>query len=409
MNVLFLTLYHIDSLQNHGIYEDLLREFIKQGHHVYVVSPIERRFQKETTLHTEGTAHILELKTGNIQKTNILEKGISTVLIERQFIAAIKRYFPDTAFDLIVYSTPPITLAGVVRYIKQRDHAETYLLLKDIFPQNAVDIGLMSTTGIKRLLYRYFRNKETRLYAVSDHIGCMSPANAAYLLEHNPQIDPAAVEVCPNCIEPFDMSLSDDEKTAMREKYGLPTDKTVFVYGGNLGKPQGIPFLIDCLKAHAAHDDAFFFLVGDGTEYAKLQAFIDREHPANVKLMNRLPKADYDRMIAACDVGLIFLDHRFTIPNFPSRLLTYMQAGLPVFAVTDPHSDIGNVITEGEFGWWCESNNAAAVSEQLCRIVHADRTVYGQNARQYLNRFYHVRDVYANCFLPLQERMNHEQ
>ena len=78
-------------------------------------------------------------------------------------------------------------------------------------------------------------------------------------------------------------------------------------------------------------------------------------NPKNMRLMKRLPKNDFDRMIAACDVGMIFLDHQFTIPNFPSRLLAYMQAGLPVLACTDTNSDIGKVITEGYFGWWCVS------------------------------------------------------
>ena len=72
--------------------------------------------------------------------------------------------------------------------------------------------------------------------------------------------------------------------------------------------------------------------------------------------MRKLPKEDYDKMVGACDVGLIFLDHRFTIPNFPSRLLSYMQARVPVLAVTDPNTDIGKVIVDGGFGCWCESN-----------------------------------------------------
>ena len=56
----------------------------------------------------------------------------------------------------------------------------------------------------------------------------------------------------------------------------------------------------------------------------------------------------------SCDVGLIFLDKRFTIPNFPSRLLSYMQASMPVLAATDVNTDIGKVIEEGESDIGCE-------------------------------------------------------
>ena len=177
MNVLFLTLVAISSLEERDIYTDLLREFTRNGHAVYVISPVERRHRQKTHMIREKNATILRLRTGNVQKTNLLEKGVSTVLMEPLFKGAIRRYFSDVKFDLVLYSTPPITLVGAVDYIKRRDGARTYLLLKDIFPQNAVDMGMMQTTGLKGLIYGHFRQQEKRLYALSDRIGCMSQAN----------------------------------------------------------------------------------------------------------------------------------------------------------------------------------------------------------------------------------------
>jgi len=392
MNILFLTLLDFSSFSEHNIYCDLLREFIKNGHNVYCISPTEKRFGNNT--HFEENGHLLKLRIGNTQKTNIFEKGISTLLIEPQFTGAIKKFFANTKFDLILYSTPPITLTSSVEYVKRRDGAKTYLMLKDIFPQNAVDLGMMKITGLKGLLYRYFRRKEKKMYAISDRIGCMSQANVDYVLKHNPEINPEIVEICPNSIEVQDMHLTDDEKTEMRQKYGIPTERKVFVYGGNLGKPQGIPFIIECLRAEKDNDKAFFLIVGDGTEYGKLEAFVNEEKQANVMLMKQLPKEDYDKMIAACDVGMIFLDHRFTIPNFPSRLLSYMQAGLPVLACTDPNTDIGNVITEGGFGWWCESDEVRKFTKAIDIIIDSDCSKMGKRGMKYLSDNYSVENAY---------------
>lgn len=395
MNVLFLTLLSFDSLQERNIYTDLLREFVKNGHQVYAISPTEKRQNQETHLIKEENATILRLQIGNTQKTNIIEKGISTVLIEPTFKKAIRKYFSDVKFDLVLYSTPPITLVSAIEYVKKRDNAKTYLMLKDIFPQNAVDIGMMSTTGVKGLLYKHFRKQEKKLYKISDRIGCMSQANAEYVIKHNPEVDPKIVEVCPNSIEVQDMSITSEVRVALRDKYGIPQDKRVFVYGGNLGKPQGIPFIIECLKKLNGHPDAYFLIVGDGTEFGKLQAFFDDAKPENMKLLKRLPKEDYDRMVAACDVGLIFLDHRFTIPNFPSRLLAYMQAGLPVLAATDPNTDIGKVIVEGGFGWWCESNDVYGFCECLsasCNDKYKDLVI---NEKNYLLTNYTTERAYA--------------
>ncbi|MBQ0026247.1 MAG: glycosyltransferase family 4 protein [Lachnospiraceae bacterium] len=367
MNVLFLSLSKIKDIDEHGIYSDLMREFAKNEHEVFIVSPTEKRDGENTILIEPKSSdwhknvHILQLKTGNITSTrNLIEKGISTLVIEWQITNGIKKYFPEVKFDLVLYATPPITLVKPIKYIKKRDGAKSYLMLKDIFPQNAVDLGMMSTTGAKGFIYKYFRKKEKKLYAISDMIGCMSPANVKYVLDHNPEIPKEKVEVCPNAIEVQDMSITEDERISLRNKYSIPLDKKVFVYGGNLGKPQGIPFVIECLKKCSDIKEAFFLIVGSGTEYRLLSRYVEIEKPAHVKLMQSLPKGDYDRLVAACDVGMIFLDYRFTIPNFPSRLLAYMQAGLPVLACTDPNTDIGKVITEGEFGWWCESKDVEA-------------------------------------------------
>lgn len=396
MRLLFISLLDFYSFNESNIYTDLLREFIMNGHDIYCISPVERRTGIRT--HFEEQGHLLKLKIGNIQKTNIIEKGISTLLIESQFIRAIKKYFKNIKFDLVIYATPPITFASVIKYIKKRDGARSYLLLKDIFPQNAVDIGMMSQNGVQGILYRYFRHKEKKLYAISDRIGCMSQANVDYVLKHNPELDADKVEICPNSIEIRDVSITVSQRMEIRKKYGIPHDKTVFVYGGNLGKPQGIPFIIECLKTQKNNSDAYFLIVGDGTEYGKLEAYLNEEKPNNMKLLQRLPKEDYDRMVAACDVGLIFLDHRFTIPNFPSRLLSYMQAGLPVIACTDPNTDIGTTIVDGGFGWWCESNDSKTFLALVNKVQNKNIFEYKENAWRYLNRFYGVREVYLKCF-----------
>jgi len=394
MNILFLTLVQFESLQERNIYTDLLREFTKHGHLVYAISPVEKRQNQLTHLIQEENATILRLQIGNTQKTNIIEKGISTIMIEPTFKKAIREYFSDVTFDLVLYSTPPITLVSAIEYVKNRDGAKTYLLLKDIFPQNAVDIGLMSTSGLKGLLYKHFRSQEKKLYQVSDRIGCMSRANVMYVVNHNPEVDPTTVEVCPNCADPVDMSVDTETREEIRQKYGIPLDKKVFVYGGNLGKPQDIPFVIECLKSCRDIDEAFFLIVGDGTEYHLLEEFVNQSGQSNLKVMKRLPKEDYETMVGACDVGLIFLDHRFTIPNFPSRLLSYMQAKIPVLAVTDTNTDIGKVIMEGGFGWWCEGDDAETFRQAIQTILVAGTEEMGDRAFQYLKEHYNVEDAY---------------
>ena len=394
MNILFLAISSINSFKAHNIYSDLLCEFIKDGHTVYAVTAAQKRTGIETRHIVEDGSHMLRVMTGNLTECSMIEKGMSMLRIGSQFKKAINGYFPGVKFDLILYATPPITLVGVVKSIKKRDKAKTYLLLKDIFPQNAVDIGMMSQKGVKGLIYRYFRKKEKRLYAISDAIGCMSPANVSYVLRHNPEVSAGKTEVCPNSKDIYDVFLSEEEKTEIRRKYELPIDRKIFLYGGNLGKPQSIPFIIDCIRL-CKNKNALFLIVGSGTDSSKIRSFIADEHPDNLIMIDKLPREDFEKLSFACSVGLIFLDHRFTIPNFPSRLLSYLQAKLPVAAFTDANTDLGKIIEEGRFGWFAESDNAERAAKLLDTIADMnDLDTYGENGYRYMCNNYDSADAY---------------
>lgn len=396
MNILFLSLEIFESINDSNIYTDILREFIRNGHKVYSISPTERRYGKKSHIIQEKNSKLLRLKIGNIQKTNLIEKGISTLLIEQQYINAIKKYFNGIKFELILYATPPITFYRVIKYIKNRDNAFAYLMLKDIFPQNAIDLGILKKQGISSVLYKYFRAKEIKLYKQSDKIGCMSQANVNYILKHNSYINPSIVEICPNCIEVTDNYKSANRTTRIkiRYKYDIPQDKIVFIYGGNLGKPQGIDFLIKCLETQSENSNIFFWIIGEGTEYYKIENYINQSKQENVKLMKSVSKKEYDIILNACDVGMIFLDHKFTIPNFPSRMLSYMQASLPILSCTDYNTDIGRIIVNGNFGWWCESTDIKKFKELIDEISKDNLTFKGTNAMIYLKNNYTEKIVY---------------
>lgn len=389
MNVLFLTLAYPEGKDGHNIYTDLMQEFKDRGNNVFVVCQRERRYSKPTEIKIENGINVLRVRTGNITKTNIIEKGLSTLLLENHFSKAIKNYLEHMSFDLLLYSTPPITFEHVIRSIKKQNNCISYLLLKDIFPQNAVDIGMMKKGS---LIWSYFRKKEKRLYEISDYIGCMSKANVGYLLEHNKEIENSKVEECPNSIRPAQLPELSKKYLDIREKYGLPSDAVIFNYGGNLGRPQGIGFLLNVLEIIKERVDIFFLIVGSGTEFERINQYIKSSKQCNVKLINSLPKADYDNLLTASDVGLIFLDLRFTIPNFPSRLTAYMESAKPILAATDVTSDVKDVLSEADCGLWAKSGNLDDFIGLIDKLANDNklRCQMGLNGRKYLEKYYTV-------------------
>ena len=228
-----------------------------------------------------------------------------------------------------------------------------------------------------------FRSKEEKLYELSDFIGCMSPANCEYVLKHNPAIDTAKVEICPNSVEFRERLKGDRKESELLKELNIPASKRIFIYGGNWGKPQGIDFLLKVIKENDKRDDSYFVIVGSGTEYMRVKSWFDTHFPQNACLLAALPKAKYDELVSLCDVGLIFLDRRFTIPNFPSRLLSYLECSMPVLMATDVNTDIGRIAEEGGFGLWTENGNIDTFMEMIEFMVEDDKRMKEMGERGY--------------------------
>jgi glycosyltransferase involved in cell wall biosynthesis len=387
VNILFITSAKIHSINDRAIYPDLLRKFRNEGHHVFILTPTERRFKKKTNLTEEDGCKILSIWTPNLQKTNLFEKTISTLSIEYLFTKAYNKFFQEQKFDLILYSTPPITFTNLIKYIKSKTDAKTYLLLKDIFPQNAVDLKMFNQQS---LIYKYFRNKERELYRISDHIGCMSEQNKKYVLKNNPDLAKTKVEVNPNSI--FLSFEKEESKSKPKICDFLPKDKVIFVYGGNLGRPQGLDFLLKVIESTEIYSNVFFLIVGSGTESQRISNWFKKNKPINALLIDYLPQEEYDVLLEFCHVGLVFLNPDFTIPNYPSRILSYMNKRLPILFAVDKNTDVGKDAEIGNYGYNCVNGDLSTFKKYI-HLLSNDvelRNKMGNNAYNRLKKDFNV-------------------
>jgi glycosyltransferase involved in cell wall biosynthesis len=392
MKILFLSVSSaISNINNRGIYPDLLRFFSNEGHDVFIVCPFERRIKKNTMLFSNNNIQILGVRTLNFTKTNLFEKVISYLLIQKLFEKAIEKYFCNVKFDLILYATPPITFISLVRKLKIKNSAKTYLLLKDIFPQNAVDLGMFTDNSF---VYKYFRSLELQLYNVSDVIGCMSQANVNYLLKHNRLNSSKIISICPNAIEIVDRFTVNREE--ILKKYHIPETSTVFIFGGNIGVPQSVEILIYLFQYFKNRSDCFFVVAGNGSKARLIERWIKANNPLNILFLSMLERKEYDELESCCDVGIITLDKRFTIPNFPSRLLSYLECKIPILLSTDLSTDIGIIAENNGFGKWSSSSDLEKLIDNALFFIENNKTKkeMGQKGYSYLHSNYTVSKAY---------------
>ena len=392
MKVLFLSFIEIKSLEQGSIFTDLISEFAVNNDEITVACPTQSF--ETSKIELEHGVKLIRIKNGQIQKTGRIKKVINMMLLDRRVIKAVKKLEKGVKFDLIINMASSLSFYKPTKYFKKRDNARVYLLMKDIFPQNAIDIGVMKKSGPWRIIYNYFRRKEKKTYKLFDTVGCMSQKNMNYLIEHNPEFSKDKFEICPNAIRPIIKDFSEEKIKEFRDKYGIPLDKKVFVYGGNLGKPQGIPFILEALKVAKDIDKAFFVIVGDGTEFNAIKMAKEEDNIDNLLLINRLPREEYNDLAYCCDVGLVFLDFRFTIPNFPSRILSYMQAGIPILTCTDASTDVGKVVSENGFGVSVLSNDPENFKNGVNKLLSLDLKTMGARGRKHLLDNYTVSKAY---------------
>ena len=393
LNILFFTLSFPFETDNSHLYLDLVKEFIEQGHQVNVICPVERQYHRSTSLEIVDQLKILRIRTLNLTSTpNFIEKGVGLLVFPLQVIQAIKKYFRDEKIDLILYATPPVTFAWAVSYAKRKFNAMTYLMLKDIFPHNAVDLGLIKKTS---LLWIFFRKVEIQLYNISDVIGCLSPANINFIQKQNPFIPEFKLEEFPNSLRLNSQEIA-ISRDVIREKLAISTKKIVLIYGGNLGVPQGISFLLQIINQTKDLHNFHIVIAGKGSEYDRIKAFIHDNQLKHISLFSFLPIKEYNALVKASDIGLILLDKKFTMPNFPSRLLAYLEAGIPIISATDTATDIGRILEAHQCGFNLVHSDILNFIKTINLLLEKDaiRIKMGENAKKLLLEKYTTKQSY---------------
>ena len=226
------------------------------------------------------------------------------------------------------------------------------------------------------------------LYRISSKIGCMSPGNIKYLNEKE-HVLLEKLELFPNTVKIREHNrLTAKQKEKIRKKFGILKDDIVAVFGGNFGRPQGLDFLLEVIEEYKNKTNVKFLLIGNGTEKEKVFQYIEEHHLKNAITKEYLPREEYELLLASCDIGLISLDHRFTIPNFPSKTLSYFECSIPIMAAIDKNTDYSKFLEETESGFYSIHGNLKEFKKNFNKLLKDEklRIKMGNNGRKYFEK-----------------------
>lgn len=343
---------------------DLSLEFARQGHDVTVLVA-SSDISSAWTVEKWNGVRVVRLRTPNAKVESYARRAFCEMLMPFFMLYQLRKSSVRIdEWDGLVWYSPTIFLGPIVQALKSASKCESYLIVRDIFPEWAVDMGLMG----RGLPYQIFKAVANYQYSVADRIGIQTQGNRKYF-EDSPAM--GKVEVLQNWLG----RASDRTCSISIEETSLAGRK-IFVYAGNMGVAQGTGVLMEVAERLHSRPDIGFLFVGRGVDVQRLKRDAINRGLTNILFFDEIEPDEIPALYAQCHVGLVALDPRHRTHNIPGKFLSYMQSGLPVLASINEGNDLVALIHSRRVGFACTLGTADALAvkaEELLLQLDQDR------------------------------------
>lgn len=345
---------------------DLSREFVRQGFELTVLLPSSELHEgwKEETI--EG-AKVMRLKAPRTKDVGYIRRTLAELVMPFSMLRQLRKSpSARVKWDGVVWYSPSIFHGPLVKALRKTSGCSSYLIIRDIFPEWAVDMGLMS----RGLPYRFFDAVARYQYSVADVIGVQTPGNRSYF-QNWIRKPSRTLEVLPNWLGNPSSSKCSIAVSNTRLK-----GRKVFVYAGNMGVAQGMDIVLDLAEKLNDRDDVGFLFVGRGSDADRLRDSAKTRQLSNLEFFDEIDPDEIPGLYAQCSAGIVALDPKHKSHNIPGKFLTYMQSGLPVLANINAGNDLANIIRAERVGQVCETNQVdelLLLAEKLLMQTESDK------------------------------------
>ena len=352
---------------------DLAREFATNGHEVTIITPTSD-IMKKTSFNKYEDFSVFKFRSLKIVDINFIKRAINEFLLPLFFVLAyIKNPINKKHFDFIIWYSPSIFFSPIVWFLKRKSTSKTYLVLRDIFPEWTLDLGLMK----QGLIYNFFKFCASFQYKIADTIGIQSKSNYKIIEKYTCE---EKVEILNNW---------NSEALSNNTKLDINIDefvnKKIIIYLGNMGIAQDMNFMIDVAENfYKKNYEEIFLFVGRGTEVVNLKEKVKNKKIENVKFFDEIPQENVHELLQNCTAGIIALDPRHTTHNIPGKFISYLQSSLPVIARINSDSDLEELIKVNNVGIAYNKNNVEEFALMTKKMIenNAELKLQQSNAHE---------------------------
>ena len=338
---------------------DLSKQLVAIGCKLTIIVPDDAGL-KPITIDAKGLLTIMRIRLPTSGGNNLFRRAIREISMPFIMLWHLRRSTVwSDKYNGVIWYSPSIFLGPVAHVLKRRSTCKSYLILRDIFPDWAADLGIIR----KGLIYYFFKLVAFYQYCLADTIGVQT-ASALRLFEWKERRSKGSIEVLENWLgkEGNKVCPINIGNTPLR-------GRTILVYAGNMGEAQNVLRILPLAKAVEEREDIGFLMIGRGTQAQQLRDDAERNNITNMLFYEQIEPDEVPSLFDQCAIGLVLLDHKFKSHNIPGKFLAYIQSGLPVFAMINPNNDLFAVISNNDVGLVTDDNNIDHLKNQLYSLV----------------------------------------
>lgn len=248
--------------------------------------------------------------------------------------------------DRVLVVTAPPSLPYTTALAALLKSASYVVLLHDLYPDILVAVG---KTKSGSFLFNTIERLNRWLYKHANRLVVVGRDMHDRVSKKSAGLDVPIVTI-PNWSDLDAISPTPKRSNKLLQDLGI-TDKFVLMYAGNIGHPTDIETIVEAADRLRDDDSIHFVFVGSGAKSAWLEKEVTERSLANISVLGQLARDEQNTFLNACDVGLVSLISGMIGTAMPSRTYNILAAGKPIIALTEPASELAQVIDEESVGW----------------------------------------------------------
>ena len=315
-----------------------------------------------------------------LDKNRLITRIIRFIMLS--FKLSSKLYKNVRQDEPVLIVTNPAPLLLMMPIIKKIRKFRLYILVHDVFPENAIPANIISSS--KSILFRILKYFFDSAYKKADKLIVLGRDMKDIIQKKTGKSDDQVV-IIENWAQ-TDLIIPHDKSLELL----MSSSKVDIQYAGNIGRVQGLQNFLKIFHS-ANNPDIRLSVWGDGAVKKELEKYVSDNSVDNVIFWRSYGREEQNTVLNNCDLAIVTLADGMYGLGVPSKSYNIMAAGKPILFIGDANSEIALTIKDFDIGYCYEANDVIGLKSFLSSLNESRKEELrekGLRAREVSEKYY---------------------